>query len=446
MSIDLICVPTTAEQVYDEALLADPSQARRAWGELNSQIAAREICFSKGRLPASIKPHFVMSTTHAAWVEATERFCHTLERFGRLVLSEKDLYVSLHLPPGARELIDLDPGYERFAVVCRPDLAWSGERLWMYEVNSDSPAMMTFTDHLQEIQRGLFPMARVAEHHKITYWNRTQALLETLVSTYHEWGGKEEAPTIAIVDWRDEKTAKEQSATAKRFTELGCAAFTCDPRELSIRDGKLIACNRAIDIVQRRVLFPDFLTRSESLATLIRAYRERLACVVNPLRSYLLGSKGLLALLQDPSVLSHLSPEDRTNISALVPRTIMITDQVLRDLSAERVNWVLKGAFSYGGHQVVIGRTIDQAKWESAIAMSTASLWIAQEYCQPPVYRVPRFTDSDAVSWDELYANWNPFLFGGRFAGAMTRVGGSLVVSITARGALLPCLAVSGSS
>src|SRR5205823_1656475 len=110
----------------------------------------------------------------------------------------------------------------------------------------------------------------------------------------------------------------------------------------------------------------------------------------------------------------------------------------------ERTAWVLKGAFSYGGKEVVIGSAVDPGTWEKALRASTDALTIAQSYRPPPTYWIPSFAAgrdrSGAVGFEQRFANWAPFIFGGRYAGGMTRVSGSLVVSITAEGALLPTI------
>jgi len=48
-------------------------------------------------------------------------------------------------------------------------------------------------------------------------FDRTRRLLDSMLEVYQEWGGSKTSPTIAVVDWRGEKTALEQEYTARRF-------------------------------------------------------------------------------------------------------------------------------------------------------------------------------------------------------------------------------------
>lgn len=431
---------TPAERAFDTLIEQDPRRAKDALAILQARLSNAGVKFGNKPLPVSIKPHFVSKETHAAWKTSTEKLFDLIERVATMALEDDALYRLLRLPADARPLVAIDPGYKRIAVVARPDMAWVGKALHSYEINCDSPAMMTFSDIIQAEVLDVPLMREIAEQHEITSFDRTKLLLRGLLDAYREAGGSAESPTIAIVDWQDQKTAEEQSATAAAFSALGCPSFTCDPGQLSIQKNKLRGLGRTIDIVYRRVLFPDFMRRSAELEVLIRAYRDRLTCMVNPLRSYVVGCKTLLALLWNDGVRARLPPEAR-DVAELVLNTAIVDDGLREALSEDRTRTVLKGAFSYGGHEVVIGQASDASTWEDALKRTHKSTWVAQRFQEPPRYTLPSF-EGERVQWDSLFANWNPFFFGGRFAGAMTRVSASLVVSITARGALLPSLPV----
>lgn len=99
---------------------------------MQERMDQKRIHFGNGRLPACLKPHFVPARAHMSWVEKMEALLDLLERVGRRMLEDNDLYPRACLPPQARDLMLIDPGYERMAVVCRPDLAWRDDEIFIY--------------------------------------------------------------------------------------------------------------------------------------------------------------------------------------------------------------------------------------------------------------------------------------------------------------------------
>jgi glutathionylspermidine synthase len=433
---------TEAERDFDQRLQADPVRGLAAWEQLERALVDRRVLFGSTPLPVCLKPHFVPRSIHDRWVADTEALFAGIEEVGRLLLAEPDLYAELGFPEAARPLIEIDPGYQRLAVVARPDVVWADQRIAIYEINCDSPAMMTFTDVVQDQLRLTFPFSEVGPRYGAQGYSRTRALLDAALATYREWGGTEERPTIGIVDWRGQKTELERECAAAMISELGYPAVACDPRELTIENRKLTCRGRPLDLVFRRVLFPEFISRAEEVAPLLTAYRERLACVLNPLRSFLIGNKSVLALFRRRDVMAKLSADTLRALESVVLPTLMLRDIAPERLIAERGDWVLKGALGYGGHQVKIGSTSDDRSWREAIRAASGP-WVVQRFLDPPTYQVPIFDLAHhQLVWENRRANWNPFVFGGRFAGAMTRISEQMVVSITARGALLPSMVV----
>lgn len=408
----------------------EPGHVVASFRALQEQQRQRRVLFRDELLPASIVPHFVDREVHQEWVRQLTQLFVDLEAIGADFLESPDLYDTLGLPDAARALIEIDPGYDKLAIVSRLDMVWDGDRSYVYEINVDSPAMMTFTDYLEDIIRSLFPLQGLEDVDPMPH-RRTTVLHDALIECYQQWGGNKASPTIAIVDWRGQKTADELVATANEFTKLGSPSFVCDPRDLKIVNRKLTCNGREIDIVQRRVLFPEFLQRPDEIATLVEAYRRGLICMANPLRSYLLGNKCLLTLLSDERGRSAVGRQ-------IVLPTVRVTpDNVNR--FRQREDWVLKGALGHGGHEVLLGVEQSDEAWAEALDIAHRSLWVAQRYHRPPKLTVPIMT-SDGIQERPLWANWNPFFFGGRFAGGMTRVSSEAIVSITANGALLPTL------
>ncbi len=429
---------TQLEASFDEYVLANPERARESVRALREELARRKVIFAGKPLPTSIKSHFVNTTLHRRWATLTERLFAILERVGEHLLRDRHLFNQLNLPAAAKELFEIAPNYSPWLAIGRPDFLWEGEHIAAVEINTDSPAMMTFADEVESVQRELLPTSGLKTLLEPQGKTRTTRLHEALMASYRAFGGTSTAPTIAIVDLHPVKTYDEQLRTAHLMTELGSPTFVCDARELRFNDGALWAQGRRIDVVYRRVLFPDFLSRPDDVAELLKAVRAGAVCMVNPLRSYLLGSKSLLSLLWDDQFMSSFPDDDRTTARALVARTLQVTTDRIKQLLGERDRWVIKPAFGHGGHDVMLGSEICAGDWSAIVNRATQSPWVMQPLLQIPQYSLP---DNDGAS-EPHFVNWNPFVFGGKFGGSVARASQSRLVSVTARGALLPTVSV----
>ena len=338
------------------------------------------------------------------------------------------------------ELVGISPRYQQKIPSCRPDFLWNEKKISLLELNCDSPAMMTFTDVLEEWQINrllpeILPITQKAEP------NRTRFLYNALLKCFKEAGGENSKPTIAIVDWRGGKTAHELQKTSQFFEEFGSNSFVCDPRDLVYKDGKLTFENKVIDVVQRRVLFPDFVSRKDELKPLLDAYKEGAVCMVNPLRSYICGNKNFLTFLSAPKN-THVFPEECLKaLSRTVIPTKRLEEAVIADVIKEQNRWVLKASFSYGGQSVHFGRSTSKKDWQALLTNANPSEWVLQPILEIPQIDLPVKIDGKVVN-QPFYANWSPWFFGGEYAGSTTRSSAEPLVSISCRGALHPTVPI----
>ena len=431
--------PTRIEVEFDTELQRNSAAGQAAIEGLLARLESRGIRFGSTLLPTSIKPHFIRRSDNDAWTTALSRLLGSIERLAESLRHDPEFRANGPFSPQAWELIDIDPGYPHTAVVCRPDVIWNGPHIGVLELNADSPAMMLYADVVQELQRELFPLKSL-DRGRLTFEHRIPALRRALLDTYRDWGGTSDRPVVAIVDWPGQKTSSEQEQLALELTRLGTPAFVCHPHELELRGGRLLGRGEPIDIVQRRLLFPDVVARRDELTALLTAYREHMACVVNPLRSYMVGCKALLAELSRRARAGLLSDDYADDIADVLPCTAL-TDEIDDETLAERTRWVLKPAFGSGGAGVVIGRYVGEAEWREALTRARKGGWVVQSYLSISLYRVP-LTSASGRAMTPLYANWNPFFFGGKPAGGIARVSSDPVVGISVRGALLPSVLV----
>lgn len=394
--------------------------------ELDRMLRERGIMFGEGLLPTYPFAYIAPVERIAGWAEEAELAVAGVEYLARWTLSDRALYDAVGLNPEAFDLVSIDPGYSRSCVICRPDGIPAGNGLKLVELNCDSPAMMMFLDIVSECLLQLDVFASVRDQIVVT--SASDRLLDVLLDCYREYGGTG-APTIAIADWEGQKTRFEHLRLAEHFEARGCSTVICDPRAFRRIDGKLHVGGRRIDLVYRRALASEIIERRDELEPLLSAYSDGSVCMVNPLRSYVVSAKAMLSKLA--TLPAELHAASRT-----VPRTLILdNDDVRATVLASPQRWALKKSESHGGMNVVLPG--DDVAWRNALDSSSREVWVAQEYLQVPQMDVP-VIDGETLNWSERYFNWNPFIFGGRYAGGLVRVSNTPLINITLGGGLMP--------
>ena len=384
-------------------------------------LRARGIFFGDGLLPTYAYAFLASRERVEKWAARAEHLVAAAEGVAKRLVNDLEFYDAMGLHREGLDLVQIDPGYSRTCVVCRPDGIPVGADVKFVEVNCDSPAMMMFLDIVGQCLLELPAFERLRKQPPTSAADR---LLEALVDCYREFGGKD-TPTIAITDWEAQKTQYEHLRLAEHFESRGYSTVVCDPRAFRLHGGKLHVKDRRIDLVYRRALSAEIIERRSEVEPLIAAYRDHTVCMVNPLRSYVAGVK---------SVLSYLAIHEGADC---VPNTLLLDNAKARDIvKASPHKWVLKKSESHGGNGVVLPGT-NEAKWRAALAASSDEVWIAQEYIEVPRIAVPEVS-GNRVARSEKYFNWNPFMFAGRYAGGMVRVSSTPLINITLGGGLLP--------
>lgn len=414
-----------------ETLFGSGAALQAAERALQQRLRARGVYFGDGLLPTYAYAFVASRERIDHWAEQAELLIAAAEHLTGRLLDGELAWDAPQLDREAIELIRTDPGYARNCVICRPDGIPVGPEMKFVEINCDSPAMMAFLDIVAEcvLELDAFAALRGAAPAP----SCRDQLLDTLLACYREYGGRD-VPTLAITDWEAQKTRYEHLRLAEHFTARGVPTVICDPRAFRRAGGALYVDGRRIDLVYRRALASEVIARRDELAPLLRAYRDGAICMVNPLRSYVASAKSLLAQLGSADLPAALRPAAR-----LVPPTVLLDDRERAAVAAEPGRWALKKSEGHGGMNVVLPKVSSESARRDAIAASAREVWIAQEVLDVPRLALP-VADGDAVAWCEKYYNWNPFVFGGRYAGGMVRVSGTPLINICLGGGLLPTL------
>jgi uncharacterized circularly permuted ATP-grasp superfamily protein len=120
-----------------------------------------------------------------------------------------------------------------------------------------------------------------------------------------------------------------------------------------------------------------------------------------------------------------------------------VRPELVEDIARRRETLVLKPNDEYGGKGVVLGWTVDQAEWESAIEVATTQSYVVQEAVEIP--RVPFPVVLDGLKYIDLAVDLDPYMFDGRPGGFMTRVSAAALLNVTAgAGSVVPTFVVEG--
>ena len=171
---------------------------------------------------------------------------------------------------------------------------------------------------------------------------------------------------IAIVDDSPEEQYLYPEFVLARqvLTERGVEALIADACGLLYDGGRLSFDGHNIDLVYNRLT--DFAFERPEHEALREAYRDGAVVVTpNPHNHALVADKRNLTLLSDPVTLEELGVESklRALLSAIVPRTLLVTPAAADALWKSRKNLFFKPTGGHGGKAVYRGDKVTKGVW-----------------------------------------------------------------------------------
>lgn len=451
-------------------LRPDVELSRRSCMDFAASMRARKLTFGDRVHCPFLRPFFLTEEDEARMRAAAETMAALGERVVRAALESAAVFDQLGLNEAETRLVRIDPGYATSSTASRLDAFLLPDSLHFAEYNAESPAGLAYTQRLCELFDALPVMARFREGRSVRFNPTIAPMLDALVASYREWGGKAEPPGLAIVDWRNVPTWTEFEILQDAFVALGVPTVVCDPRELAFDGAGLTAEGRRIDLVYRRVLINDVVARPDECAALVKAYEARAVCVANTFRCKLAHKKAFFAVLTDDRNAALFSDHERAAIRAQVPWTRVVSDSdtvppqraqnarkgprvgngrrcgLLRLAEEEREMLVLKPNDEYGGTGVKLGWELSPAEWSAALNAALADppgTWVVQE--RIPVRReiFPQFDATGDVTMRDVLVDFAPYLFRGRMTGYLTRLSATGLANVTSGGGQVPAFVVS---
>lgn len=442
-------------EAWNGLLRADEELTPRFTRDFAASMRARKLTFGDRVHCPFLRPFFLSARDELRMRQAAETIAGLGERVVNAALVSPPLFEQLGMHEAETRLARIEPGYATSSTASRLDAFLLPDSLHFAEYNAESPAGPGYTQRLCELFDSLDVMARFREGRDVRYYRPIETLLDALIASYREWGGRENPPAMAIVDWRDVPTWTEFEILQAAFTSAGVPTVICDPRELSFEAGELTALGRKIDLVYRRVLINDVVDRPDDCAALVAAYEARAVCVANTFQCKLAHKKAFFAVLTDPRNASLFSADERAVIAAHIPWTRLVRDDrterggrhlpLLELAVSDREQLVLKPNDEYGGKGVLLGWEASGPEWSAALDAALTDppgSWVVQE--RIPIRRevFPQFDAEGHVTMPEVLVDFAPYLFRGRMAGFLTRLSATGLANVTSGGGQVPAFVV----
>ncbi len=439
---------TNVMHTYDAFLEAHESEVADAIERFENEVHKSNVKFGRFTIPSYFKPHFLTPVQQNLLKRVSVQMVRLLRKVTELAFTEPIVARMFQLSAEARALVDIDPGYSSNVVLTRLDSFMEGLNVKFFELNCDSPAGMGYADVLEEILFRQPLVAKFAATLHLRHESRSKELLRALIDCYTEFGGTER-PHIAIVDWRTVRTRSEFEILKEVFEAEGHPTVICDPRDLRLRHGKLYADEFRVDLVYRRVISSELLEKLDEVEDFVKAYRDRAVCVINPFRSRLAGSKAVLSVLTNPGF-DHLFTESENRLKyEHIPWTRRISDAdrfyggkkvyLIDFLKDEKESLVLKPSEGYGGKHVTVGCETANDEWNRVIDRAIREDWVVQEYVSIPTISVPVIKNG-RLEFEARKVSINPYAFGERFAGTISRLSEDSVINVSHSGGLVPAV------
>ncbi len=430
-------------QSLDSRILDDSTIGPELFARLLA--AQRELGLLHGDRPTCpfLRPHILPRTQYAAIEAAAEIIAGAFEKMVARALEHQPLLNDLGLTPAEEQMARIDPGYSTLCVTSRLDAYLTESGFQFLEYNAENPAGVSDQMQLEKIFLQLPHMRKFLDQHGHWMPRPHVRLLDSLLATYREWGGQEPSPQIAIVDWEGVATASEFEVLKQYFESAGYRTTIVDPRALEYDDERLKAGTFRIDIVYKRVIIHEFLERFDDTHPLSRAYRDRNVCMANSFRAKVAHKKAGFAILSDPRYADLFTDLQLKTLRRHIPWTRIVREcttsfdhgerELGEILRTERERLVLKPNDDYGGHGVVMGWECSSGEWEQTIAQAFARDYVVQERVPVKKVAIPRFADA-SVRRDDMFVDFNPFLFQNRMEGGLVRLSASSLCNVSSGG------------
>ena len=427
---------------YHELLAADETLTPATFEKLRSAMRKNRLVYGDRPIGIALRPHLLDQKQFRALTLLAERVTSALEKVAAAVVQDPNLMGELGLTEAERKMALVDPGFSTAGVTTRLDAFVHGDEIKFVESNAENPSSLPDQEELNRLLFELPVMASFARRYRLRQFSPVKRLLETLLSTYREWGGTG-VPNVAILDWKDLPTSSEFVFLQEHFSAHGVPTIICSPDDLEYEQGQLRCGAFRIDLVYKRVIIHEFLARYDDTHPLIRAYVNHDVCLVNPFRCKIMHKKAVFEMLTDEQRQDWFTSSEKEAIRRTVPWTRRVSDRkttrngqtinLLEFIRRNRSCLFSNPTTITADTAFISARNWMSASGSNAIEKALSADYIVQDALDlhPEVF--PIFSETD---WklQPMFVDTNPFLFRGKVCGAMVRLSATPIVNVTSGG------------
>lgn len=426
-------------------LLTDPVAADTQ-AELEEQSVRHDMRFGERPVCSVLRPRFLSEDQYHFLRSRVAALMPAFRKIYDAALADAPFRTQFGLRPEEEELLKDDPGVADPSPTARLDSFFVSElELKFTEYNAETPAGAGYNDTLSEMFFGLPAMRRFSRKYLVRPIPARPHVLHALLDSFDEFRGhRNERPRIAILDWKDVPTYSEFRVFEKYFHDRGLEARIVDPRNVEYANGQLRNGDFAINLIYKRVLISELLERGGLEHPVVRAVRDRTVCMVNGFRCKMLYKKASFAVLSDERNAKLFSSAERQAIADHIPWTRVLAERktefggkpidLVPHILKHRERFVIKPNDEYGGKGIVLGWTVDQSAWESAVAAALTESFVVQEKVGLPREVFPSMHDGRLHFIDRML-DTNPFVgASATMDGCLTRISTEALLNVTAGG------------
>jgi hypothetical protein len=176
---------------YHELLAADETLTPATFEKLRSVMRKNRLLYGDRPIGIALRPHLLDHEQFRALTLLAERVTSALEKVAAAVVQNPKLMDELGLTEAERRMALVNPGFSTAGVTTRLDAFVHSNEIKFVESNAENPSSLPDQEELNRLLFELPAMASFARRYRLRQFSPVKRLLETLLSTYREWG----APT-----------------------------------------------------------------------------------------------------------------------------------------------------------------------------------------------------------------------------------------------------------
>jgi hypothetical protein len=373
------------------------------WAEqLQARMHQLHLTESGRILTPILRPHFLLRRQFEALTRASAHLSEILDRMAAIVFASPPLMSRLQMLPAEKMLAAIPCGPSRFNVAASVeatlgDTTGKNGSLVLQGLDICKPAGLAYANLLADLFLELPIMDEFRRNrYKVSKLGDPKMLLKAIQTAWREFGHGKSKPAIAIVEMKREPGASlsEGYLLAEALKQQGANVRVVPPELLQYSGAKLHSGDFPIDVVFRRVLARELLTRFELSHPLLEAYRQQSVCVINNFRCEFAQRRSFFDLLTDETVTAKLPVADRKLIRTVVPWTRILStrktthfDEVI-DLPEftlqHREELTLLPLEDGTDQRLYVGKWMTPSAWDRAVRQALRTPYVVQK--RPPVH------------------------------------------------------------